>query len=87
MSKNKLAYESYELNEKDLTIFYYEDGCDECKEFTIENFVPKNYYVGVRYGIEEYEIHDYSPQDWFDDSVSYRDLCNLVKEFENDRNV
>ena len=81
--KNLLTYEAYELDEKDLTLFYYEDGDDECKEFTLVDFVPDDYYVGVRYGIEEYEIHDYSPQDWFDDTVSYRDLCNLVKVFEN----
>lgn len=81
--KNLLTYEAYELDEKDLTLFYYEDGDDECKEFTLVDFVPDDYYVGVRYGIEEYEIHDYSPQDWFDDTVSYRDLCKLVKEFED----
>ena len=81
--KNLLTYEAYELDEKDLTLFYYEDGDDECKEFTLVDFVPDDYYVGVRYGIEEYEIQDYSPQDWFDDTVSYRDLCKLVKEFED----
>ena len=81
--KNLLTYEAYELEGKDLTVFYYEEGIDHCLDFTLHDFVPEDYYIGVRYGIEEYEIHDYSPQDWFDDTVSYRDLCKLVKEFEN----
>ena len=81
--KNLLTYEAYELEGKDLIIFYYEEGIDHCLDFTLYDFVPENYYIGVRYGIEEYEIHDYSPQDWFDDTVSYRDLCKLVKEFED----
>jgi len=83
--KNKLTYDSYELEEKDLTIFYCEDGQEECKEFTLVDFVPQDYYVGVRYGVEEYEIHDYSPKDWFDETVSYKDLVKLVKEFEYGR--
>ena len=81
--KNRFTYDSYELEEKDLTIFYYEEGKDECNEFTLEDFVPQDYYIGVRYGIEDYEIHDYSPKDWFDEMVSYKDLCNLVKEHEH----
>lgn len=81
--KNKLTYEDCELDGKDLIIFYYEDGDDECKEFTIQDFVPQDYYVGVRCGTEEYEIHDYTPQDWLSDTVLYKDLCNLVKEFED----
>jgi|14_taG_2_1085336.scaffolds.fasta_scaffold89860_2 hypothetical protein len=85
--KNKLTYDSYELEEKDLTIFYCEDGQEECKEFTLVDFVPQDYYVGVRHGIEEYEIHDYSPKDWFDEFVSYKDLCKLVKDYEDGRDV
>ena len=83
MSKNRLTYDSYELNERDLTIFCVDRNSDELYEFTITDFVPEDYYVGIRYGIEEYEIHDYTPKDWFDECVSWEDLKELVRDKEN----
>tara|TARA_B100000795_G_C22582677_1_gene354421 strand:+ start:327 stop:581 length:255 start_codon:yes stop_codon:yes gene_type:complete len=81
--KNKLTYESHELEEKDLVVFYYQEGVENCLDFTLHDFVPEDYYIGVRNGTEEYEIHDYSPKDWLDETVSHKDLCKLVKEFED----
>jgi hypothetical protein len=81
--KSRLTYEGTELVEKDLVVFYYQEGIDDCLYFTLYDFVPEDYYIGVRYGTEEYDIHDYSPKDWFDETVSHKDLCKLVKEFED----
>ena len=77
----KFTYEDSELDYKDLIIRYVERGCDEVKEFTIENFVPDDYVLSVK-GDEEFELTDYYPQDWFNDNVTERYLKELVKEYE-----
>lgn len=78
----KFTYEDSELDHRDLKILYIEKGCDEVKEFTIENFVPEDYALSIK-GDEEFELRDYYPQDWFNDNVTERYLKELVKEYEN----
>ena len=67
----KFTYEDSELDHRDLKIFYIERGCDEVKEFTIENFVPDDYVLSV-VGDEEFELRDYYPQNVI--TVSYTHL-------------
>jgi len=83
MKRNRLSYDSYELEGRDLVVFYYEEGVDECMDFIIKDFVPRHYtYKLVSEGSEE-AVHDYTPQDWVEDFISNEKLCELVKQFEH----
>ena len=82
MKQSQLTYEGYELDGRDLIIFYYEKGIDHCLDFILRNFIPADYNISVRDGSDEYEISDYDYKDWFDENVSENDLLELVKVFE-----
>ena len=82
MKQSQLTYEGYELDGRDLIIFYFEKGIDHCLDFTLLDFIPADYNISVRNGSEEYGIPDYDYKDWFDYNVSENDLLELVKVFE-----
>lgn len=75
------SYEDSELNDKDLIVYFTVRGFDEVRDFTIKNFVPKDYALGYN-GDNQEEIYDYYPQDWFEETVTKKDLKQIVKDFE-----
>ena len=82
MKESQLTYEGYELDGRDLTIFYFEKGIEHCLDFILLDFIPIDYNISVRYGSEEYKISDYACSNWFYQNVSENDLLELVKVFE-----
>ena len=84
MAKLKRNYVDWDVDGKDLIIYFEYDQYDEIQEYRQVDFVPDDYQIYIWGDGDELESENLSPYEWCDETYTVVDYIKMLRLSEED---